>query len=385
MRTTTFLATAALGLAAGAAAQAPTFRPAGTRSAAPKAKAGQPIDVVVCLDTSGSMRGLIDSARQNIWAIVNDLALAKPTPKLRIGLLTFGNTSNPKEDGWVKVETGLTQDLDLVSERLFKLATGGGDEYVGRVVDAATQRLTWASDPKALKIMIVAGNESADQDKVVSFRDACKAAIAKDILINAIYCGDPKDANAPAWRQVAKLADGRFASIDKDQKTVIIPTPFDNKLKELSSALNPTYVAYGQAGFAGKLAQSEQDTNAIKLNPQAIAQRAVTKSCSNYLCSWDLVTNYMSKKVKIEDVPLKDLPENMRKMTLAERKAYIADMMKTRTELQKKIADINVEREAWLVKERAKRADETKRSFEFEVRRAVRDQAEARGFRYAGC
>ncbi len=73
------------------------------------------VDLAICLDTSGSMRGLLDSARQSIWAIVNDLALAKPAPRLRIALLTFGNDGHSKANGWVRVDTGFTGDLDLVS------------------------------------------------------------------------------------------------------------------------------------------------------------------------------------------------------------------------------------------------------------------------------
>ncbi|MHC4652135.1 MAG: hypothetical protein ACYTES_14940 [Planctomycetota bacterium] len=41
------------------------------------------VDLAICLDTSGSMSGLINAARQKLWAIVNELALAEPTPKLR--------------------------------------------------------------------------------------------------------------------------------------------------------------------------------------------------------------------------------------------------------------------------------------------------------------
>jgi hypothetical protein len=66
-----------------------------------------PIDLVVCLDTSGSMRGLLDSARQSIWSIVNDLALAEPAPLLRVALLTYGNNGHDKANGWVKLESGL--------------------------------------------------------------------------------------------------------------------------------------------------------------------------------------------------------------------------------------------------------------------------------------
>ncbi|MCZ6812315.1 MAG: hypothetical protein O7D97_09960, partial [Planctomycetota bacterium] len=42
------------------------------------------VDLVICLDTSGSMQGLIESAKQKLWGIVNDLALAEPTPELRV-------------------------------------------------------------------------------------------------------------------------------------------------------------------------------------------------------------------------------------------------------------------------------------------------------------
>jgi hypothetical protein len=49
------------------------------------------IDLVICLDTSGSMSGLIDTAKEKLWAIVNEMDRAEPTPVLRVGLLTYGN------------------------------------------------------------------------------------------------------------------------------------------------------------------------------------------------------------------------------------------------------------------------------------------------------
>ena len=55
--------------------------------------AGQrrPVDLVICLDTSGSMTALIDSARAKLWEVINELAQADPTPRLRVGLLTYGS------------------------------------------------------------------------------------------------------------------------------------------------------------------------------------------------------------------------------------------------------------------------------------------------------
>ena len=198
----------------------------------------KPVDLAICLDTSGSMNGLIDAARQNIWTIVNDLALAKPAPKLRIALLTFGNNGHKKEDGWVAVQTPLTEDLDLVSEKLFALTTNGGDEYVGRVLQASLDQLQWTPDQSALKLIVVAGNEGADQDKEVDFRAMCRRAIGDGILVNSIYCGSPADQLAPVWREVATLADGQFASIDHNKGTVVVKTPFDANLTQLSANLN---------------------------------------------------------------------------------------------------------------------------------------------------
>src|SRR3954463_13306340 len=49
------------------------------------------IDVVFCLDCSGSMGPVIETAKQKVWSIVNEIARAKPSPILRIGLLGYGN------------------------------------------------------------------------------------------------------------------------------------------------------------------------------------------------------------------------------------------------------------------------------------------------------
>src|SRR6266542_6074105 len=79
----------------------------------------KPIDVVICLDTSNSMDGLIGSAKKKLWDIVNDLAKAKPTPQLRVALYSYGNDTYDSKTGWVRKDVDLTNDLDKVSEKLF--------------------------------------------------------------------------------------------------------------------------------------------------------------------------------------------------------------------------------------------------------------------------
>lgn len=189
----------------------------------------QAIDLTLCLDTSGSMSGLINAARQKLWAIVNDLAEAEPTPKLRVALLTFGNNGHEPENGWVRVDSGFTDDLDLISQKLFALSTNGGSEYVGRVLQHAAQ-LDWTASDDALKLIVVAGNESADQDREAPFREMCRSLITRGIMINSVFCGPVTDHVAPEWMEVAKLADGQFASIDQDNGTIVVQTPYDQEL-----------------------------------------------------------------------------------------------------------------------------------------------------------
>ena len=86
------------------------------------------IDLVICLDVSGSMDGLLNAARQNLWAVVNEMATLQPAPELRVALLTYGCPLYGAESGFVAIQTGLTNDLDTVSQKLFALSTNGGDE-----------------------------------------------------------------------------------------------------------------------------------------------------------------------------------------------------------------------------------------------------------------
>ena len=348
---------------------------------APEATAPRTIDLAICLDTSNSMDGLIDAARRKIWTIVNDLALAKPEPQLRVALLAYGGHSYPQDAGFVRVAAALTPDLDLISRELFALSAGGSVEYVGRVVDRATRELQWSPEPGALKLIIVAGNESADQDRLRPYRDVCRSAIARDIMVNAIYCGPETDAIAPGWREIAKLADGQFASIDKDNGTVAIASPYDAELARLSGEINTTYLYYGEGGRGAWLNQTVQDRNAADLNSDAQASRAQLKSGKLYHNShWDLVDAIKEEKFDLAEVNAAHLPEVMRPMTLEQRKQHIDAMRKKRSGIQAQIAKLSESRSKFVEKAMLEH-DETK-ALDFAIRKALREQAQSRGFTF---
>src|SRR5947209_19460159 len=83
-----------------------------------KAPAEKPeVEVVFCLDTTGSMGGLINAAKQKIWAICNQIAGGRPTPRLKVGLVAYRD----RGDAYVTKVHDLTEDLDAVYANLMAL------------------------------------------------------------------------------------------------------------------------------------------------------------------------------------------------------------------------------------------------------------------------
>src|SRR4051794_27940965 len=64
--------------------------PAPARADEPAQKVTAPhVEVVFCLDTTGSMKGLIHAAKQKIWAICNQISTGTPTPHVKVGLVAY--------------------------------------------------------------------------------------------------------------------------------------------------------------------------------------------------------------------------------------------------------------------------------------------------------
>ena len=212
---------------------------------------------------------------------------------------------------------------------------------------------------------------------------ASAGAIGRDIMVNAIYCGGLNDSDAESWRQVARLADGQFAAIDHQHGTVVVQTPFDAKLTELSAELNGTYLAFGaRAAWAGEN-QLRQDANAIGLNFEAAAARAFCKANTLYdNSSWDLVDAVRQQKLVLAELAEEDLPEAMQMMTVDERKSHVAAMGKNRGAIQKEINDLSLRRRQFIGEERQRQDLDTSNSFDDAMSRAIRSQAVTKGYRF---
>jgi len=342
------------------------------------------IQVAVLLDTSNSMDGLIDQARTQLWRVVNELATAKKdglAPDLRVALYEYGNDSLPAAKGHIRRVLALTSDLDKVSEELWALKTNGGQEYCGHVIDEATKGLDWSASNGDLKMIFIAGNEEFTQG-TVDFRESCRRAIAKGIVINTIFCGDKATGVSTHWKTGADLADGSFLAIDQNVKVADIPAPQDKDIAALGEQLNKTYIAYGKRGAEGAERQKAQDANVLAYAPSANVARQVAKTNSYYSNSyWDLVDAEKEGAVDLDKIDVKDLPAEMQKMTPAERKAHVEKMAKTRAELQAKIQKLDGERRRFIEAEQ-KKLPPAKDTLDAAVVTAVRTSGTKKGYRF---
>ena len=335
------------------------------------------VDLVIALDTSSSMDGLIDSARAKLWDIVNLLARAKPRPVLRIGLLSYGNDGYDSKIGWVRKESDLTSDLDSVYAKLFALRTNGGTEYVARAVHAAVNEMSWDASQETLRIVFVAGNEPADQDPDIKLPDAAKEADKHRVRVNTIYCGNEGNHEKSGWQALATLARGGYNSIDQTE-VAAIPTPMDGELAKLSSELNETYVAYGKDADKKKANQAAQDSNAGRMGAASAATRAQAKASAMYRAGdWDLVdAQKESGGAALAKMPAASLPAEVAALPPEKREAYVAAKAKKREEIQKRITEMSAKREAFVRDERSRRAKAGKAALDDAMNATIQKQAE---------
>jgi hypothetical protein len=341
------------------------------------------IQLAILLDTSNSMDGLIDQARTQLWRVVNELGSARKggvLPELQVALYEYGNDGLPAAGGHIRRVLPFTTDLDKVSEELFALRTNGGQEYCGQVIREAVRGLQWSVSGEDLKVIFIAGNEEFTQG-TVDYRKSVAAAIGRGIIVNTIFCGERMQGLTTKWGVGATMAEGHYIAIDQNAEVPEIEAPQDEEIAALGAKLNDTYIAYGVEGTKGLARQSVQDRN-LASKKSANVQRQIAKSSANYVnSSWDLIDATKNGSISVEKIKTADLPPQMRKMTVAERKAHIRATEQKRVELQKKITLLDVARKKYIAARRHKLPPAAS-TLDEAILRAVREAGRKRGFRF---
>ena len=358
---------------------------------AKKKSANKTLEMVFVLDTTGSMGGLIEGAKQRIWGIVNEVQQSPARPDVRVGLVAYRDHG----DSYVTQVLPITNDLDKVYSTLMQYsADGGGDgpENVRRALADGVRKAGWSkADGNIAQIVFLVGDAPPhdDYEQEPDTLTTTAEAVRSGMVVNTIQCGaDPQTQSV--WQQIARRGEGQYFRIAQDGGVQIVSTPFDARLSELGNKLGATYVAYGGgAGPAGEVyrvrAKESQDrmestvTAAAPVTAQA--ERAVNKALNRDAYVGDLLQSIENGTVKLDEVKPEDLPADLKKLSAAERRKEVEQRLAERKKIRDEIVTLKKQRDEYVAAERRKQTGTKTTGFDAAVASALREQLSRKGIK----
>lgn len=338
------------------------------------------IQVAILLDVSGSMQGLIEQAKVQLWNMVTTLGKAQctdnSTPRVELALYEYGRTTNDAGKGYVKQLSSFTSDLDSVSKILFSLQTNGGEEYCGQVIYTSMDELNWAPGPDNYKVIFIAGNEDFLQGNL-HYSKACAKAKDKGVIVNTIYCGSYEQGIAEHWNLLGECGQGNYSNINHNAKEPDIPTPYDSTLIVLNSRLNKTYIGYGASGQGFVARQQEVDQANFNSGSYVGAKRTEAKARSNVYnnAAWDMVDAMKADSSFVGKVDKKTLPDSLKNKTTEQLNRIVKEKASEREAIQKQILEISAARTNYINEEKKKAAAQNNQpTLESAVEKVLREQ-----------
>jgi len=348
------------------------------------------LEMVFVLDTTGSMGGLIEGAKQRIWGIINEVMQTPAHPSVRVGLVAYRDNG----DQYVTQILPLTNDLDKVYTTLMDYrADGGGDtpENVRRALADGVHKTGWSKNSANIaQIVFLVGDAPPHEDyknepdTLVTTASAVKAGM----IVNTIQCGAADDTRQ-IWQTIARRGEGQYFAIAQDGGVHTVSTPFDARLAELGNKLGSTYLAYGGgAGAAGasyreeaKARQISAETKVASAAPAAAqADRAYNKALNKDAYVGDLLQSIENESVKLDDVKAEDLPDDLKKLSPDERKKEIEKRLTERKKIRDEIVTLSKQRDAHITAER-KKSTGGQNGFDAAVASALKDQMAKKGIK----
>ena len=346
------------------------------------------VEVVFILDTTSSMSGLIQAAKEKIWSIATTMASAQENPDIRMGLVAFRD----RGDTYITRVFDLSDDLDSMYASLMDFrAQGGGDgpESVNQALYDAIHKISWSNDSNVYKVAFLVGDAPPHMDypNDVKYPVTLAAAASKGIVVNAIQSGQHQYTR-PAWQQIAALGNGEYFQVEDSGNTVAVSTPFDEKLSRLAAELEDTRLYFGDEKTRAAQ-KAKLDANARlreELSAEALARRdtfnATASGKANLLGDSELVDAISSGRVELDDIDEENLPASLQTMAPEEQMAVINEQAQRRDQLQQQIKKLSESRSNF-IKEKVEAEGGAEDSLDEKIYRAVKDQAAAIGLTYS--
>jgi Mg-chelatase subunit ChlD len=353
----------------------------------PNQQSAPRIELVFALDTTGSMGGLIQAAKEKIWSIATTMSQAQPAPEIKMGLIAYRD----RGDSYVTRVVDLSKDLDSVYASLMDFqAAGGGDgpESVNQALHDAVHKISWSQDQDAYRVVFLVGDAPPHMDyrNDVKYPQTLAQARARGIVINTIQAGGD-DTTRLVWTKIAQAGQGQYAQVSQDGGAVAITTPFDKKIASLSKQLDDTRLYYGSKEEREKkrLKQEAADKLHASASPASRARRAAFNASksgkSNLLGENELVDDVASGRVELDAIDKKQLPAPMQAMAPHEQRALIGEKAKQRKALGEEIETLSAQRRDYLKKE-VEKAGGAASSLDHKLYGAIREQAAHSGIHF---
>ena len=357
---------------------------------AKSANGGKTLEMVFVLDTTGSMGGLIEGAKQRIWGIVNEVMQTPARPAVRVGLVAYRD----RGDQYVTQVLPLTNDLDTVYTTLMEYRAGGGGdgpEDVRRALSEGVRKAGWSkASPATAQIVFLVGDAPPHDDYLQEPDTLSTAAEAVNagMIVNTIQCG-ADERTRQVWQQIARRGEGQYFTIAQDGGVQTVATPFDVRLSELGNRLGSTYLAYGGGAgpegasfrIAAKARQAMTEEAVTASAPaQAAADRAVNKALNRDAYVGDLLQSIENGSQKLEEVKAEDLPEDLARLKPSERKAEVERRLAERKKIRDEIVSLNKQRDAFITAERKKQSG-GRSGFDAAVASALKEQLSRKGIK----
>lgn len=345
------------------------------------------IEVVFVLDTTSSMSGLIQAAKEKIWSIASTMTSAQENPDIKMGLVAF----HDRGDSYITRVYDLSDDLDSMYANLmdFKVQGGGdGPESVNQALYDAIHKVSWSQEANVYKVAFLVGDAPPHMDYPddVKYPVTLAAAKRKGIVVNTIQSGQHQYTR-PAWQEIAALGHGDYFQVENSGNAVAVATPFDEKLSKLATDLEDTRLYYGDEETK-KAQQRKLDASQKlreELSTEALARRSeynVTASGKkNFLGESELVDAITSGRVELDEIEVKDLPASIQAMAPAKQMEIITEQAQRRDQLKQEIRELSESRNRF-IKEKVAAGGGADDTLDEKIYRAVKDQAASVGLTY---
>lgn len=288
MRKTFFLGVAVLFICCGSPKRsAQVFNPA---------SASKTVDVVFCLDLSGSTNQLVNALKMQIWDILSSFENYENRPVFRFAVIGAGRVNFHKEADYVKILCPFTDNIDEFTSSIYRIEPfirEGRANNVNTVISQALKSLNWDKDPSSAHLVYVIGNGRIAEGETSALPNAALAA-DKGITVNAIFCENTKNKSEfMQWQLLAKAGGGHFYIFNPlANPTVYRPFHKYQQLLKLNDSLNATYRVISKVYIRKKKILTDIDSMAGQFPGSTLQNRILLKASSLYQNNnyeWDIV------------------------------------------------------------------------------------------------